>query len=68
MSTFEQKAPAVMSALMKRFALKDFQPAGVLGNLGHESGGFVYLHEIGQPAGVGGYGWGQWTGHAPSNS
>lgn len=62
MSVFEQKAPAVMSALMAKFALKDVQAAGVLGNLGHESGGFVYLHEIGQPEGVGGYGWGQWTG------
>jgi hypothetical protein len=62
MSAFEQKAPAVMSALMEKFGLKDFQAAGVLGNLGHESGGFVYLHEIGQAALQGGYGWGQWTG------
>ncbi len=62
MTAFEEKAPKVMSALMKQFKLKDFQAAGVLGNLGHESGGFVYLHEIGQPEGEGGYGWGQWTG------
>jgi len=62
MTLFEQKAPAVMSALIKRFELKDFQAGGVLGNLGHESGGFVYLREIGQPEGKGGYGWGQWTG------
>jgi hypothetical protein len=62
MSAFEQKAPAVMSALMKTFDIRDFQAAGVLGNLGHESGGFVYLREIGQPEGKGGYGWGQWTG------
>jgi hypothetical protein len=62
MSVFEQKAPAVMSALMKAFGLKDFQAAGPVGNLGRESGGFAELHEEGQAAGVGGYGWGQWTG------
>lgn len=57
-----------MSALMKRFALKDLQAGGLLGNLGHESGGFVYLHALGQPEGEGGYGWGQWSGPAASNS
>lgn len=62
MSLFEQKAPSVMSALMMRFALKDFQAAGILGNLGRESGGFIYLREIGAPDGKGGYGWGMWTG------
>lgn len=62
MTVFEQKSPTVMSALMMRFALKDFQAAGILGNLGHESGGFVYLHEIGAAPNEGGYGWGQWTG------
>lgn len=62
MTVFEQKSPAVMSALMMRFALKDFQAAGILGNLGHESGGFVHLHEIGAAENEGGYGWGQWTG------
>lgn len=62
MTAFEEKAPAVISALMEKFELRDFQAAGVLGNLGHESGGFVYLHELGQPEGKGGYGWGQWTG------
>lgn len=35
--------------------------SGISGNLGFESGEFVKLHEIGQPAGRGGYGWAQWT-------
>lgn len=62
MSVFEEKVPAVMSALMKRFHLKDFQAAGVVGNLGHESGGLTHMREIGAAPGYGGYGWGQWTG------
>lgn len=37
------------------------QAAGILGNLGYESGGFIKLHEIGQPEGTGGYGAAQWT-------
>lgn len=37
------------------------QAAGMVGNLGFESNGFATLHEVGQPVGLGGYGWAQWT-------
>lgn len=59
---FKQKAPGIMSQLMKDFDLIDVQAAGILGNLGHECAGFQHLHELGQPENRGGYGWAQWTG------
>jgi Phage tail lysozyme len=59
---FRDKAPDVIKKLIKSFDLTDIQAAGILGNLGHECAGFHILHEIGQPEGKGGYGWGQWTG------
>jgi hypothetical protein len=62
MSKFIDVAPGVMKALMTRFDLADYQAAGILGNLGHESAGLSTLREVGQPEGRGGYGWGQWTG------
>jgi len=58
---FVSKAPGLIRKLMIRYGLKDFQAAGIVGNLGHESNGMQTLHEIGQPDGKGGYGWGQWT-------
>ena len=58
---FREKAPGIMRQLMNDFDLDDFQAAGILGNLGHESGGFKYYHELGQPENKGGYGWAQWT-------
>jgi hypothetical protein len=36
--TFDKLAPQVMRDFMAEFDLKDFQAAGILGNLGHESG------------------------------
>ena len=48
--------------LERRFGLKDFQAAGIWGNIGHESLGTTELREVGQPPGRGGYGWLQWTG------
>ena len=59
---FRTKAPGVISSLMARYGLTSFQAAGIVGNLGHECCGFTQLHEVNQPAGLGGYGWGQWTG------
>lgn len=59
--TWEQRGGWVVRSLMTEFGLTDFQAAGLVGNLGFESGGFDNLHEDGQPEGVGGYGWGQWT-------
>lgn len=61
--TFAEKAPGIMKNLMKDFGLTKDQAAGLVGNLGHESGGFNSLqekHPIGN--GPGGYGWAQWTG------
>ena len=59
---FASKAPSIMDRLMRDFGFSLEQAAGVLGNIGRESGGFEHLHEIGQPEGRGGYGWCQWTG------
>jgi hypothetical protein len=61
-TVFREKAPVFMAQLIADFQLKDFQAAGVFGNIGHECAGFTILHEIGQPADKGGYGWAQWTG------
>jgi hypothetical protein len=50
--------------LMRDLGLTDFQAAGLLGNLGHESGGFRKLQEV-APAVAGsrgGWGLAQWTG------
>jgi hypothetical protein len=63
---FEQMAPQIMSRL-----LGDFKPsnltvthaAAILGNIGHECGGFRLLQEL-KPTGQdgrGGWGWCQWT-------
>ena len=60
-NTFKAEAPVGMGILIKRFHLLDFQAAGVMGNFGRESGGFTNLRESKTP-GVGGYGFGQWTG------
>ena len=59
---FQQKAPGVILRLMQDFNLTDTQAAGIVGNVGRESGGFTLLREIGAAPGHGGYGWCQWTG------
>lgn len=61
---FRQKAPGIMNLLMADFGLDVESAAAILGNLGHESGGFQFLQEK-QPmiaGSAGGYGWAQWTG------
>jgi len=55
---FSRKAPTVMQRLMTDLSLTKDQAAGVVGNLGHESGGFLLYSEING----GGVGWAQWTG------
>ncbi len=60
--TFKAKAPLVVNWLMTDFHLRDYQAAGILGNIGHECLGFTTLREIGQPGDFGGWGWSQWTG------
>jgi hypothetical protein len=61
--TFVVKAPRIMEKLINDFDLKDFQAAGVLGNIGHECAGFRLMQEV-KPlgGGRGGFGWCQWTG------
>ncbi|NVN87389.1 MAG: hypothetical protein HXX15_15020 [Rhodopseudomonas sp.] len=62
--TFVAKAPGVMESLISDFALKDFQAAGILGNIGEECDGFREMQER-KPlmaGSKGGFGWAQWTG------
>jgi hypothetical protein len=61
---FRAKAPGIMNLLMADFALDVESAAAILGNLGHESGGFQFLQEKQPliPGSAGGYGWAQWTG------
>jgi hypothetical protein len=49
---------------MRDLALTDIQAAGLLGNLGHETGGFAHLQEVAPavPGSQGGWGLAQWTG------
>lgn len=61
---FRQKAVLVMGRLVKDFPINVSDAAAIVGNLGHESGGFATLQEI-KPTvagSKGGYGWAQWTG------
>lgn len=59
---FNRDAPWIMDQLMADFGLTVNAAAGIVGNAGHESGGFELLQEIKPRAGRGGYGWFQWTG------
>lgn len=59
---FKKKAPGIMRKLRSDFGIQVVHAAAILGNIGTECDGFHHLHEIGQPDGQGGYGWGQWTG------
>jgi hypothetical protein len=62
--TFVAKAPATMERLIADFSLKDFQAAGVMGNIGEECDGFREMQEKRPivPGSKGGFGWAQWTG------
>lgn len=52
-----------MKQLIADFPSLDAESAAaILGNLGHESGGFALLQEQHPVSGIGGYGWAQWTG------
>ena len=62
-TTFVEKAPVIMQHLLRDFPqLKDFHAAGVLGNIGRETGGFRLMQEVRPKKGRGGLGWLQWTG------
>lgn len=61
---FALKAPWIMELLMRDFSLDLDSAAAILGNLGHECGGFSLMQEQ-EPTvkgSAGGYGWAQWTG------
>ncbi len=64
MTLFTDKAPGIMRLLMADFGLSDEEAAAIVGNLGHESGGFKFLQELKPmvPGSKGGWGWAQWTG------
>jgi hypothetical protein len=62
-TTFVERAPVIMRNLLRDFPqLKDFHAAGVLGNIGRETGGFRLMQEVRPKKGRGGLGWLQWTG------
>lgn len=63
-SGFEERCRRLGPALMRQLALTDVQAAGLLGNLGHETGGFRHLQEASPslPGSRGGWGIAQWTG------
>jgi hypothetical protein len=62
--TFVAKAPRIMEKLIADFGLKDFQAAGIMGNIGEECDGFREMQEKKPlvPGSKGGFGWAQWTG------
>ncbi len=64
MTLFTDKAPGIMELLRADFDLSELDAAAIVGNLGHESGGFKFLQEIKPmvPGSRGGWGWAQWTG------
>lgn len=63
-SGFKETSNYLMSNLKKDFGLTDYQAAGVVGNLAHETGGFKHLQEINPTVkgSRGGFGFPQWTG------
>lgn len=59
---FDTKVAIFGPDLMRDLRLTAEQAAGILGNLGHESGGFRFMQEQGHRRGRGGLGLAQWTG------
>jgi hypothetical protein len=61
---FKRKAPQYMRLLMRDFGFSLLDAAAILGNAGHESGGFTAMQERKPmvPGSRGGWGWFQWTG------
>lgn len=62
-SLYAQRAGLIVTDLQNSLGLTREQAAGLVGNLGYESGGFKSLQEIApRGGGRGGYGYAQWTG------
>jgi hypothetical protein len=62
--TFEETAKRIIRDLMRDFGLDVPSACAIVGNFGHETGGFTKLQEI-KPTvsgSRGGFGWAQWTG------
>jgi hypothetical protein len=61
---FDLLAPDLTRKLTLDLGIGKLDAIAILGNLGHESGGFEKLQEIKPivPGSRGGYGWAQWTG------
>lgn len=59
---FPARGRWLIDRLMADLDLTENQAAGIVGNLGFESGGLVMLQERSPIAGRGGWGWAQWTG------
>lgn len=61
---FGQIGPRLMGDLQRDFGLPAHAAAGIVGNLGHESGGFSQMQEQAPtiPGSRGGFGYAQWTG------
>lgn len=61
---FNSKAPWIMNLLRADFGLSIEEAAAILGNIGHECGGFKLFQEQKPlvPGSRGGFGWCQWTG------
>lgn len=64
MTLFDEKSPWIINLLMADFDLTVEEGAAILGNIGHECGGFLLFQEQ-KPTVAGsrgGFGWCQWTG------
>jgi len=59
---FNDVGSRISNDLQRDFGLSANQAAGIVGNLGHESGGFTKYQEVNPTSGRGGAGWAQWTG------
>lgn len=64
MDKFHELAPRIMRDLIKDLNLTPEQAAGIVGNLGHETGRFKHMQELNPvvAGSKGGWGWAQWTG------
>lgn len=61
-ASFEERGRWLVNRLVDEFRLSKDQAAGIVGNLGFESGGLKILQETHPIAGRGGRGWAMWTG------
>jgi hypothetical protein len=61
-ASFEARGGWLVKRLAADLGLSLVQAAGIVGNLGSETGGLKILQEINPQGGRGGYGWAQWTG------